>query len=567
MFGLERDFVQQDGITMLLDRPEGLTAGELNMVQARMLMNTGIPHHLRLLLREIDLQVRLEYTVARRKMLGALLKSGKLSMMECFGLMLQIAAGMEEGRLYMLRAEQYVLHEDYIFIEGTLGSGKVFLTYVPLQDIGSAVRPGESLKSLIMVFMAAIHELSGDGMQRLLHYCGEDDFSPAGLKELLAELLTGGEGRRVSPEASGHAPMSNLVGTAPAADRKSHEPYPVRIREELEPRLLEKAPFTWNQGGVKHTEPPMQTPDSVPQPGSIPRLRRKETMPEGSAAADLPEQTLQAAGGTSSYRTYAVLGAVLCDALLWKFLYLNKPGNVPGRLWLIVCAAVTLGLAVVCWMIWSGRLAWGGSEEEEAPGEEDGKNSAFRRPGGELEWDFGRNPVVPLRSPVSSLPRPGEKVPAQADEPADKGAAWMKPDSAGMARGGLQAKEPAAATALLTREPVPDTGSGSPQAGRAAPYLERTGPDDGGIPERIELNRPSFIIGRSAEVAQYVEKSEGASRVHAEIARSSRGYILKDLDSRNGTTLAGEVMVPYKEYPLTEGTVFTIVKGSYTFHT
>jgi pSer/pThr/pTyr-binding forkhead associated (FHA) protein len=130
-----------------------------------------------------------------------------------------------------------------------------------------------------------------------------------------------------------------------------------------------------------------------------------------------------------------------------------------------------------------------------------------------------------------------------------------------------QKKEAAMATALLTREPVQVTGSGIPKAGRAVPYLERSDPDDGGAPERIELNRPSFIIGRSSEVAQYIEKSEGASRVHAEISRASGGYILKDLDSRNGTLLAGEAMVPYKEYPLTEGTVFTIVKGTYTFRT
>ncbi|KAI7255552.1 hypothetical protein KC345_g11118 [Hortaea werneckii] len=182
---------------MLLGKPEGLAASELNMVQARMLMNTGIPHHLRLLLREIDLQVTLEYAVTRRKMLGALLKSEKISMMEFFGLLLQIAAGMEEGRLYMLCAEQYALHEDYIFIEGPLGSGKVFLTYIPLQCTEQPIlKPGESLKSLIMVFMASINELSGDGMQRLLQYCGEEEFSPLGLKELLAELLTAGDSRR-----------------------------------------------------------------------------------------------------------------------------------------------------------------------------------------------------------------------------------------------------------------------------------------------------------------------------------------------------------------------------------
>ncbi|GGG11037.1 hypothetical protein GCM10010912_64340 [Paenibacillus albidus] len=43
--------------------------------------------------------------------------------------------------------------------------------------------------------------------------------------------------------------------------------------------------------------------------------------------------------------------------------------------------------------------------------------------------------------------------------------------------------------------------------------------------------------------------------------------MLKDLDSRNGTFFQGEAMIPYKEYPLTDGTEFTIIKGSYTFRT
>lgn len=85
MFGLIRDFVQQDGISMLLGKPDGLSAGELNMVQARMLMNSGIPYHLRLLLREIDLQVTLEYSLSRRKMLSHLLKSDRLSMNDFSG--------------------------------------------------------------------------------------------------------------------------------------------------------------------------------------------------------------------------------------------------------------------------------------------------------------------------------------------------------------------------------------------------------------------------------------------------------------------------------------------------
>lgn len=67
MYGLTRDFIQQDGIYMMLGEPEGMPVSKLNMVQARMLMNTDIPHHLRLLLREIDLKVTMEYAVLRKK--------------------------------------------------------------------------------------------------------------------------------------------------------------------------------------------------------------------------------------------------------------------------------------------------------------------------------------------------------------------------------------------------------------------------------------------------------------------------------------------------------------------
>lgn len=139
-----------------------------------------------------------------------------------------------------------------------------------------------------------------------------------------------------------------------------------------------------------------QAPDQAPWMSGAPRLKRKDGGATGEQLRpDMPEQTLQAAvDGTSSYRTYIVLGAVLCDALLWKFLYLNNPLT----LWLAVCAAVTLGLAVVCWMVWSGRITRGGSEEEEEfleEGIEDRKGTG-RKLRNELEWDFGRNPVAPF---------------------------------------------------------------------------------------------------------------------------------------------------------------------------
>lgn len=558
---------------MLLGRTGGLSAGDLNMVQARMLMNSGIPHHLRLLLREIDMQVTLEYTVSKRKMLGTLLKSGKLSMTEFFGLLLQIAAGMEEGRLYMLRPEQYALHQDYIFIEGPLGSGRIFLTCIPLQCIEPSLKPGEPMKSLIMVFMAAIRELSGDGIQRLLQYCDEETFSPAGLKELLAELLTGGESQIALAEANDteHTGISRLAGAgipAVTPDQRAIQTSwtgqaqpPLRDAAEPAPapRPMPDAARPWGQG-ERESEPHGSILDKAPWMKAT--LGQKLT--DGMAGlqpslADMPQRSMKIADEPGPYRTYVLLGALLCDALLWKFLYLDEP----KLLWLVVCAAFTVGLTFLSWLVWSGRLFHSEAEDEEEALEDeiaDRRSTAWnRRVRSEAEWDFGRNPVVPSRQ------APSEQESSVGAGVFPGGTAKRAQAPIGMGVSTPQTMEPVKPTALLTRDPVQDSGGRVSEPGRTTPYLERSGPDQSGALERIELNRPSFIIGRSAEVAQYVEASEGASRVHVEISRGPGGYILKDLDSRNGTLLAGEAMVPYKEYPLTEGAVFTIVKGTYTF--
>ncbi|WP_019912940.1 DUF6382 domain-containing protein [Paenibacillus sp. HW567] len=559
MFGLSRDFVQQDGFSLLLSKSEGLRAEDLNMVQARMLMNTGIPHHLRLLLREIDLQVTLEYSLSRRKMLSHLLKSEKLSLTDLFGLLLQIAVGMEEGQLYMLRAEQYALHEDYIFIEGPLRGGKVFLTYLPLLSAESAVRPGDSLKSLIMVLMSSVSELSGDGVQRLLQYCGGEEFTPTGLKELLAELLTDGDGApryRGAVEPASNLPMPSVSLSTEGGVRERNN-----LSAGSEPANPERGKLELGNGNAAG-----EAQSQASWMNSYPRLRLREEEPQPQAdelGSESPVST-----EPSGNRTYVVLGGVLVDALLWKFLYLNNP----KPLWLVVCGAVTLALAVLCWLVWSGRMVFGSVKaEEDAEGEAEDKRWVNHRA---LEWDFGRNVAAPASAtstvagtlagtPIAprAAQKPDALVTGGAQAIRSKGDAEVRsqPAKASM-------PVPVEATTLLTRNQPSENERDKEKTCRAGPYLERVQKDEDGSPEKIELNRPSFLIGRSPEVAQYVEKSEGASRVHAEILKGPGGYILKDLDSRNGTLFQGEAMIPYKEYPLTEGAEFTIVKGSYTFH-
>lgn len=535
LYGLTRDFMQQDGIYMMLGEPEGMPVGKLNMVQARMLMNTEIPHHLKLLLREIDLKVTMEYAVLRKKMLSHLLKSEKLSMTSFFGLLLQIAQGMEDGRLYMLRADQYALHEDYIFIEGSLQSGKVYLTYLPVQGNEPASRLGHSLKSLIMVLMASITELTGSGVQRVLQYCGEEDFTPAGLKGLLSELLTEGDSSRGQFSSN-----EEMAYTSP----KMTEARLVEPERGMQERVREL--FVNEEKGL-HTQQ-----NTAPWLSSYsgPNFRMKEEEWSLRSTDDNKLTNSQ----TSSSRTYVILGCLLGGALLWKYLYLNNP----KPLWLTVCGLATFALATLSWMVWSERIRFGSDEEKEHTSEdsEDTNWSPSRR---ELEWNFGRNPVNTAR-PAATFP----KVDQHSSDPVSN-IPSVRYESRTEEDSSVIPPGPIAPTALLSREETTEQDKRKEKLTRNVPYLKRSDEEEAES-ETIALNRTSFIIGRSAEVAQYVERSEGASRVHAEISRSPSGYVLKDLDSRNGTLFQGEAMIPYKEYPLSEGTVFKIIKGSYTFH-
>ncbi|MDT3426037.1 hypothetical protein J2Z22_001557 [Paenibacillus forsythiae] len=522
MFGLTRDFVQQEGIRMVLGGQEGIPVSQLNTVQSRMLSSLSIPHHLRLFLKEVDLSVTLEYSVSGKKLLSHLLKGARLSLAELYGLLLQVAQGMEAGRLHMLRPEQYTLHEDYIFIEGPLQTGKVYLTYVPLQTIDSSQSLGESLKGLIMALMPSVTELSGDGVQRLLHYCGEDECTALGWKELLSALLTEDAGERhsiVNAETEAAASSSSEAAKLPVAEWMGGSSFFQDKQDNVKPGGEKKS--RWKDGD--EAEPDLAL-DSVRPPD----------------------------GKGSSKKTYILLGCILVDALMWKYVYLDRP----GRLQLVLCGFATVALAVISGIAWMGRIGRGKSEEEEMP--EEGADD----PGFTLTAGFGSARPFGRQDKLEEA-RQLQSAPVERSKRVAAGILEFKSEEKGWSEK-TKTSDSGLATVLLPREKVPASAEAKQREG-GLPYLERT--EDGSERrEKIELNRTSFIIGRSPEVAQYVETSEGASRVHAEIFRSGGGYMLKDLDSRNGTRFKGETIIPYKEYPLDDGDVFTIVKGNYIFH-
>jgi pSer/pThr/pTyr-binding forkhead associated (FHA) protein len=62
--------------------------------------------------------------------------------------------------------------------------------------------------------------------------------------------------------------------------------------------------------------------------------------------------------------------------------------------------------------------------------------------------------------------------------------------------------------------------------------------EDGSKAERWEIDEEPVVVGRSVQAKVNIE-DEGISRRHFQILRDGEDYVIKDLNSRNGTWLDG----------------------------
>ncbi|MEC0257780.1 DUF6382 domain-containing protein [Paenibacillus lautus] len=616
MLGLKVDFKQNGGTMMVLDRAEGIQSSELNHVQLGMIRSSRIPHFLKLHMKEVDYKVTLEYDITGKKMLSQALKSERMTLTEYFGLLLQIVTALEDSKLYMLQPENYILHEDYLFIEGSLHLGTLYLTYVPLAaSEASSNRLPILLKELMTRLLASVTELKGGGIQALMSFCSEQSFNLPGLKKLVVELLAGeGEEHRAVTQANAAVP-SGLNQGSPYTDSQSSS-------------LGSKPAFAFTEPARGRTAMPQTESDIHTDKQSLIRGLTERTnemfgkrgkseemnshggrSPLGSTPPWLPDTDTDDTNSddadndkTSPVRTYILLGCLLAAAGAWRLLYMNQR----SPLMLGVSVGITILLAAVAWLGWTGKLQllsrrsgdWSGSlpmfESTELSPQEHSKWKSVPRfqadplsglLGDNSETDAGKAAAeleegkenwrwrVP-KSPVNS-----ERVHHSAGYPAPspQGHAYSRPSEAAAAAEDSYGEEGDYYAHLSQRTEVLSSSGGggatvllSPDAAArpavqhsAGVYLELNEPNTA-TPQRIELHQPHFIIGRSPDVAQFVAQGVGTSRAHVELSRESGGYVLKDLGSRNGTMLKGESMVPYKEYPLMEGDVFIIAGWSFT---
>lgn len=564
---LVTDFVRDGGTYMILQAKEGLRPEDLNRVQRSMLAAVTVPNLLRLDIREIDYQISLHYDITGKRMLSQCLRSDKISMPEFYGLLLQVVAVLEDSKRYMLSPSGFLLDETHIFVEEPLSSGAMHFTYVPWKEAPPGLPLSQSLLSLITRMLTCVSRVEGDGIPQLVRLCGDELFSLGELKKMLLHLLSEEpSAKSISGERVGerklilNEPSPRMAPTPALSSSRS------AVVKEYVPIGDQAESGTW--AGVAASTgsavPIASDKSTTTQSSKLSGATAHDSTDANAIRETWPglEDEAMAAGVTRIKPTYLVLGLLLVDALGWKFLYLDRPGTLGLALGSLL--TVLIGAAGV--VLWRKFCSSSVSQEEEEAGdvqEESLGSLGTLRPLGftnEREFDssfFGEHAEVSERS------ESGGKVTMEAFAPRS-GLPDMRVEPSGSVMPESESEvRLSPPTVLLSRSAL--AGQDNPARERIPRYYLERYESDGGTAERIPLTPGSFVIGRSEDIAQYVENTSGVSRAHVEILVTPQGCTLKDLGSTNGTYLNGENVAPYKEYPLHNDDVFMLAETRFKF--
>lgn len=475
-------------------------------------------------------------------MLAHVFKGQKISLNQYFHLLLTIVTTTEDSKIYMLEDQNYVIHEDFIFMGQDMND--LYFTYIPLKQSLKSTTTREEIKNLAMNLIGAIESIQGSGFQELMNYFKEENFSMSGLKKKLHVLIQAGDSGSAEGTAVG-------VVSGQAAVNPSFTPQQPSVTPQLDKQM---APPSQGGASSKPAKPVKQAPAQKAAPAPQSKSQGKQ---KGTKKAEQPVVLQEAVGFredgnieslTQRGIVYTGCFAVLAIGALWSF-YLDYPSE--GFLYLSLgFTLLILDLAFVLMFVWrpgvrAAKLAPVASSPAPAPARANAEKGVPRTQ--VVQKDI--EPNVPEQSALY------ERQPA-VQEPAQREVARAQEQAAASYYDQLQNQTTLLSgrdeTVFLAEE------EGAAQGAVVPPHLEI---EREGKSERIDLLTSSFIVGRNPQTVHYVENTNGVSRAHFEITSQNHLFYVKDLSSKNGTNLNGQKLVPYKEYEVRNGDVIAIGKS------
>ncbi|QYR20669.1 FHA domain-containing protein [Paenibacillus sp. sptzw28] len=558
---LRIDFSLNRGHEMIIDRETGITRDQLEEVEIHMLQGQRVPKLLDVEWIDIDGFVTFRYSLTGRRMLSHKLQSQQMTMNDFYTLLLAIVEALDDCQHYMLRAAGFMLQEQYIFVGEDWDD--IGLVYVPLRREGPASSAEEAVMTMAVRWIGYISQPDGAGLQQVFRHLRGEHVSWHDLRQKLLTLLNSPYMQGASPSTpafngesranSSAAPVNNWqsnhwhseFGGQGSAARKEQIPGQLDKSVQIVPSIV--LPFRKRQAD---TIAPASKEDAEQKPVN----RLEDELPIVPIIGDKPD------GGHSRKRWLLGAGLILAIALIWRYLYLSSPTQTSLLISLGLTVLAVAGLLIylrressdedVQEDVWRSGKAWAAEEDGFVPDStilSQGKAAAVFEKQSRTFKQTGAEQLLTEQKAAhfQTYDNPNVSSGLSHIVPARHQSETMNRQER------MHASDPQQAPTVLLGDDSNNRGHG----GELLPWLER---ETEGKVERLSLRTDRFVVGRSAEGAHYVDSASGISRAHVELTCAAECWTAKDVGSRNGSTLNGQTMIPYKAYALTNGDILQL---------
>lgn len=186
LYNLQYDFVKRDRNYMVFCREEGLKNDQLNNIQVKMLLSNNIPNLLPFELEEMNFDIKLRYNVTSKKSLSNYIKTQEFNTKEFLRIFSNIVSIINDSKLYMLEEKNYIIHQDFIFID--IETLDIFLVYLPLKNILDKEHCKIELKRLFIYLFNIPHNTDVIFYNKIINYIENVNYNISDLNQDLPLL-------------------------------------------------------------------------------------------------------------------------------------------------------------------------------------------------------------------------------------------------------------------------------------------------------------------------------------------------------------------------------------------
>ena len=543
MRSLHIDFTNYNGHQMVISGKEAFRRIDLHELELNMLSDNTIRTLLPMSWLEVDDHISFNYQIQGFRLMSHHLRSEQLSMQRYYSLLLSLADGLATCYDYMLRPHCCLIDEQMLYIDESLE--KIGIVYLPLQQPHTE-QLGQSLLLLAVRWSGLVTDLDAAGYHRILQLLSTEELPINPLRQLLLDLIHEQTQRTsVHTSTEDNAQKRVMLQTTSQTPEleKAQQASPLYNSQSIQGDSLIDAEHPGDHASSK-----LSAVRSILAGTPKPEFRHVDELEEDDDELDDEQEEQRLTW--KHVAIIAVVGAAI--GLTWMKLYTGEQSFDQ----LLLCSGITIGLlALVGLVLLKPVKAWISASKLNEPIAFDLMTEHAVQASARLSPSIPSDTLsstslesIPAQRSIS----PSNMLEAAASKTVSNFNESVRPQSNAKHSLATVKLDELQATAMLNEQPL----------------LVRSlqGEED-----RIMIDEGPFLIGRAEEGVHYQEMAKGVSRVHVELEWKLGKLQVKDVGSRNGSYLNGQLMVAYKSYPLhagdklqlcsTEGPIYELVKG------